>query len=103
MDRREPNLRSNFAGQSASQRWDFVSLPYMFERAGLDLDSPAIVFEGSSRTYGELRDASRRIANGLIGLGVEELDRVAVLAVNRLEFIEIEAGIAAARAIYVPD
>lgn len=77
-------------------------MPYLFERAGLDLDSPGVVFEGSSRTYGELRDASRRIANGLVGLGLEELDRVAILAVNRLEFIEIEVGIAAARAIMVP-
>jgi len=60
------------------------------------------VFEDRTRTYGELRDAGRRVANALIGLGVEEFDRVAVLSSNRLEFIEIETGIAAARAIMVP-
>ncbi len=56
----------------------------------------------TQRTYGEIRHQSRRVANGLVGLGIEEFDRVAVLSTNRLEFIEIEVGIAAARAIMVP-
>jgi acyl-CoA synthetase (AMP-forming)/AMP-acid ligase II len=83
-------------------RWDALALPYLIERDGLDLAKPAIVFEDTSRTYGELREASRRVANALVGLGIEELDRVAILSSNRLEFIEIEVGIAAARAIMVP-
>src|ERR1700710_2008221 len=83
-------------------RWDTLALPYLIERDGLDLAKPAIVFEDTARTYGELREASRRVANALVGLGIEELDRVAVLSSNRLEFIEIEVGIAAARAIMVP-
>jgi fatty-acyl-CoA synthase len=83
-------------------RWSALTLPYLIERDGLDLAKPAVVFEGTSRTYGELRDASRRVANALVGLGIEELDRVAVLSSNRLEFMEIEIGIAAARAIMVP-
>jgi fatty-acyl-CoA synthase len=83
-------------------RWGALTLPHLIERDGLDLDKPAIVFEDRSRTYGELREASRRVANALVGLGIEELDRVAVLSSNRLEFLEIEVGIAAARAIMVP-
>src|SRR5581483_8074972 len=86
----------------AAARWNTLSLPHLVERAGLDLDKPAVVFEETSRTYGELRQFSRRVANGLIGLGIEELDRVAVLSSNRLEYLEIEVGIAAARAIMVP-
>ena len=82
--------------------WDRITLPALFEREGLQLQKPAIVFEGTTRTYGELRDTVRRIANGLVGLGIEEFDRVAVLSANRLEFMEIEVGIAAARAIMVP-
>src|ERR1700712_5553492 len=74
-------------------RWSSLTLPYLIERDGLDLAKPAVVFEGSRRTYGELRDASRRVANALVGLGIEELDRVAVLSANRLEFLEIEVGI----------
>jgi fatty-acyl-CoA synthase len=85
-----------------SARWSSLSLPHLVERAGLELDKPAIVFEDRSRTYGEFRDASRRVANALVGLGIEQMDRVAVLSANRLEFMEIEMGISAARAIMVP-
>jgi fatty-acyl-CoA synthase len=88
--------------RSAAARWNALSLAHLVERAGLDLDKPAVVFEETSRTYGELRHFSRRVANGLIGVGIEELDRVAVLSSNRLEYLEIEVGIAAARAIMVP-
>src|SRR5581483_240691 len=88
--------------RSAAARWNALSLAHLVERAGLDLDKPAVVFEETSRTYGELRQFSRRVANGLIGLGIEELDRVALLSSNRLEYLEIEVGIAAARAIMVP-
>src|SRR3954454_192745 len=85
-----------------SARWDRLTLPHLVERDGLDLDKVAIVYEDSSRTYREFRDASRRVANALIGLGIEQMDRVAVLSSNRLEFLEIEMGISAARAIMVP-
>ncbi|HEY4277954.1 MAG TPA: AMP-binding protein [Conexibacter sp.] len=87
---------------SGAQRWDALALPYLIERAGVDLDKPAIVFEDQGRTYGQLREASRRVANALVGLGIDEMDRVAVLSANRLEFIELEVGIAAARGIMVP-
>src|ERR1700709_1641389 len=82
-----------------SARWNALTLPYLIERDGVDLDEAAVVFESTSRTYGELREASRRVANALVGLGIEELERVAVLSSNRLEFLEIGVGIAAARAI----
>ena len=93
------NVKLDLSGAS---HWDRLTVPYLFERDGLVLDKPAVVFEGTVRTYRDLRDASRRVANGLIGLGIDELDRVAVLSRNRIEFLEIEVGIAAARAIMVP-
>jgi fatty-acyl-CoA synthase len=84
------------------QRWNTLTVAYLFERVGLELDKPAVVFEDEQRTYGQLRDRARRVANGLIGLGIEAMDRVALLTSNRIEFFEIEVGIAAARAIMVP-
>ena len=81
--------------------WSWLTLSHLVERAGVDLGKPAIVFEGAVRTYGELRQASRKVAGALIGLGIEPLERVAVLSTNRLEFTEIELGISAARAITV--
>ncbi len=87
---------------SQASRWNSLAVPYLFERGGLDFDATAIVFEDQARTYGEVRERSRRTANALIGLGIGPMDRVALLSANRLEFIEIEVGIAAARAIMVP-
>jgi fatty-acyl-CoA synthase len=83
-------------------RWSTLTVPYLLERGGLDPSRTAIVFEGEQRTYGELRERARRVANGLIDRGIEPMDRVALLARNCLEYIEIEVGIAAARAIMVP-
>jgi fatty-acyl-CoA synthase len=87
---------------SQAPRWNSLTVPHLVERAGLDLDKTAIVFEDQSRTYGELRSASRKVANSLLGMGIERGERVALLSTNRLEFMEIEVGIAAARAIMVP-
>lgn len=87
---------------SRAAPWNMVTLPHLVERAGLDLDKSALVYCGRSRTYGELRSASRKVANALIGLGIRPMDRVAVLSTNRLEFMELEAGISAARGIMVP-
>lgn len=100
--RTDPYQGAGGLDPAAAERWAALTLPYLFERDGLPLDKVAIVFEDATRTYGELRDASRRVANALIGLGIEEFDRVAVLSTNRLEFMEIEMGISAARAIMVP-
>lgn len=93
------NVKLDLAGVA---RWNLLTLPYLVERGGLEPDKPAIVFEDTQRTYAQLRDQSWRVANGLIGLGIAPMDRVAVLSANRLEFLEIEVGIAAARAIMVP-
>jgi fatty-acyl-CoA synthase len=87
---------------SQAPRWNSLTVPYLIERAGLDFDKTAIVFEGRTRTYAELRTASRRVANALIGMGIEPMDRVGLLSTNRLEFMEIEVGISAARGIMVP-
>lgn len=87
---------------STASRWDRLGLPYLVERGGLDLDRTAIVFDGRTRTYGELRERVRRVALGLAGIGIEPMDRVALLSTNSLEYLEIEIGISAARGIMVP-
>jgi len=83
-------------------RWDTLGLPYLAERGGLDSERKAVVFEDRSRTYGELRDRARRVGDGLIGIGIEPGDRVAVLSTNRLEYFEIELGISRSRGVMVP-
>lgn len=85
-----------------AQRWQTLALPQIFERGVADPDRAAIVFQSAVRTWRQLRGQTRRVAHALIGLGIEPADRVALLARNCLEYLEIEAGIAAACAIMVP-
>lgn len=87
---------------SLAPRWEWLNLPHLVDRVGIEPERTAIVFEDQTRTYGELRERQRRVANALLELGIEPMDRVAVISSNRLEYMEIEIGIAGARAIMVP-
>jgi fatty-acyl-CoA synthase len=62
----------------------------------------AVAFDGVERGFGELRDRSVRVANALIGIGVEPGQRVAVLMGNRHEWPEVLFAIATAGAVCVP-
>jgi acyl-CoA synthetase (AMP-forming)/AMP-acid ligase II len=68
---------------------------------GIDLDRPALRFEGRCRTHRELRDQAGRVAAALDGLGLRCGDPVAILSANRLEYVEVEAGIGLAGATAV--
>jgi long-chain acyl-CoA synthetase len=57
------------------------------EAASRDPGKPAVVFYGRSITYGELRDASDRLACALAGLGVKKGDRVALYLLNSPQYI----------------
>lgn len=50
-------------------------------------DHPAVLFEGRTITYGELEQSSARLANALVGLGVERGDRIALYLPNIPEFL----------------
>ncbi|HEY5856323.1 MAG TPA: AMP-binding protein [Aldersonia sp.] len=62
----------------------------------------AVTFEGRNQTYAELSDRACRLANVLLGLGLQPGDRVAVLADNQLETIEQAAAIALAGLVRCP-
>jgi long-chain acyl-CoA synthetase len=53
-------------------------------------------------TYGELEERTNRLAHALVALGVELLDRVAVMLPNGAEFLEAGLGAAKAAAELVP-
>ena len=59
--------------------------------ANLDADRPALVDIPTGRrlSFGELEQAVRRLANGLLDLGLAKGDRVAVLAKNGIEYFEV--------------
>lgn len=53
-------------------------------------------------TYCQLNERACRLANGLLGLGLEKGDRVAILAYNCVEWAEIYAATAKAGLVAVP-
>ena len=57
-------------------------------------DKPAVVMAGSGerRTYGELEDASNRVAQLLRAAGLHTEDHVAVLLTNRVEWYDVVWG-----------
>ncbi|MXY05696.1 MAG: acyl--CoA ligase, partial [Gammaproteobacteria bacterium] len=72
--------------------------------ANLDASRPALVDIPAGRrlSFGELEQAVRRLANGLLGLGLAKGDRVAVLAKNGIEYFEIYYACARAGLIAQP-
>src|SRR4051812_45935830 len=65
-------------------------------------DRVAIRFEGQSITWAGLDDRIRRVAAGLHAQGVRKGDRVAILMLNRPEFLESALAANAIGAIAVP-
>lgn len=55
-----------------------------------------------SMSFAQLDERANRLANALMGLGLRKGDRVAILAYNCLEWVEIYAGLGKAGLIAVP-
>ncbi len=65
-------------------------------------DKLAVIDETASLTWGELDERSNAVANGLIALGIERGDSVAILMSNCVEYVEILYGILKSGAVAVP-
>ena len=55
-----------------------------------------------SLTFRGWNDRSCKLANALVGLGLEKGDRIAIIAYNCLEWMEIYAAVAKAGLVVVP-
>ncbi len=62
----------------------------------------AVVDGTRTLCYGELDERSSRVAQALLGRGLRPGDRVGVLLGNRMEYLEIAAGLAKAGLVMVP-
>ncbi|MBI5444345.1 MAG: long-chain-fatty-acid--CoA ligase [Deltaproteobacteria bacterium] len=62
----------------------------------------AVVFEGARLSYRELEARVNRLANALLGLGLEPGSRVAVLAENGARYLEVYLGVAKAGLVTTP-
>ena len=55
--------------------------------------SPAVIFGGRQLTFAELQARACRLANALLALGLRPGDRVAAIAWNRPELVEVECAL----------
>jgi len=65
-------------------------------------DKPAIICENTRLTWREFNSHINRVANGLIGLGLQKGDKVSLLMSNRPEMLEILFGAIRAGGVIVP-
>jgi acyl-CoA synthetase (AMP-forming)/AMP-acid ligase II len=72
------------------------------DREALVFDDPFLDGQTVRWTYGDLEAATRRVARGLLGLGVSRGDRVATLMANRPEAVAAYFGAVMAGAVVVP-
>ena len=65
-------------------------------------DKTALIMDDDSLTYGELNRRVNRLAHGMMAMGVEYGDRVAVLTHNSIEYYEIYLALCKQGAVMVP-
>jgi acyl-CoA synthetase (AMP-forming)/AMP-acid ligase II len=65
-------------------------------------DKPGAGDRSRSMTFRQWHERARRLANALVGLGLQKGDRVAILAHNAVEWMEIYAATAHAGLVMVP-
>lgn len=65
-------------------------------------DRPFVITDDRTVTYAEVDAWSRRLADGLVALGVRPGDRVGLVMANYLEFVPLKFAISRAGAVAVP-
>ncbi len=102
IDEREVERRRT-ALEERTGEWRPRSLAAAFDEvAARHPDRPYVLHERGVLTYAEVRDRSVRLAAGLIGLGVEPGERVALLVDNRPDYPVLKLAVARAGAVAVP-
>src|SRR4051794_12821825 len=75
---------------------------WLDECAGRYGDRPFVITDDVTLTYAEVAALSRRLADGLVSIGVRPGDRVGMLMANYPEFIPLKFAIARTGAIGIP-
>lgn len=83
-----------------STPWGVGYIPY--KHARMHPDKTAIIFEDEPITYGQLNEGINRCAHILQAKGIKKGDRVSVLMLNCIEFLEIYFATAKLGGILVP-
>jgi Acyl-CoA synthetases (AMP-forming)/AMP-acid ligases II len=62
----------------------------------------AMVCESKNRTFAQMQERVNRLANALQGMGVGQGDKIAVMALNSMEYVEIYYATAKLGGVFVP-
>ncbi len=65
-------------------------------------DRTAMSCEGTGRTFAEMQDRVNRLANAMQAMGIGQGDRVAVMALNSMEYVETYYATAKLGGVFVP-
>ncbi len=84
----------------SSTLWDIGYIPY--KRAVMHPDKAAVIFEDQPVTYGQMELGINRCAHMLQAKGLKKGDRVCVLMLNCMAFLEIYFATAKLGGIFVP-
>ncbi len=74
----------------------------LYKRAMLSPKLEALVVGDVRRSYRELNERSNRVANAMLKMGIKRGDRVAVLALNEPEYLELYYGLGKIGVVLVP-
>ncbi|MEO8382951.1 MAG: amino acid adenylation domain-containing protein, partial [Acidobacteriota bacterium] len=96
------HLLRDFNAPDVSYRQDTLIHELFEQQAAARPDAVAVVFEDQSLSYSELDARANRLAQGLIALGVQPDDRVAICVERSLEMVVGLLGILKAGGAYVP-
>ena len=103
MDSAAVAQRRDFLERRYGGVWTASGLGERFDSiAAAHPDRPFVITAKATSTYGQVRNRSRRLARGLLALGIGQGDRVAMVVDNRAEFAEVKLAIARVGAIAVP-
>jgi fatty-acyl-CoA synthase len=84
----------------SSVLWDVGYIPR--KHAQMHSGKTAIIFEDQPLTYGQLEESINRCACMLLAKGLKKGDRVCILMLNCIEFLEIYFAVARLGGIFVP-
>lgn len=103
MDNWGPHPRSPAdVGGTSRLTSDMLIPDLLLHGVGFQSDAPCVTEGNRSLSFAEVDSRADRLANALRGSGVMPGDRVALLAYNELEHLEIQVGVQRAGAVLVP-
>jgi fatty-acyl-CoA synthase len=99
----ETTARRRAALEARFPEWNPSTLDGFLDRCVEEFpDRPLVITDDRSLSYQETADWSRRLADGLVALGVRPGDRVGLLMANYVEFIPLKFAIARVGAVAIP-